>query len=358
MSAHHNKNNRYTRQELQYRAQIIGGLRDYGCRYSDIARTLQIPLSKVEKVLGEAAALRAQGLTKAEVAAVLDVPYGSMGRMLPAAHSATITARQNQVLDVTTDMRGMQVDLIAAYLDVELSTAYDIIRPLISNGALFPLTRVGQGKAWAVPTKTVTAPRLGWRTKDWTPSMMWANHDRAAAQARIMLIGSDPHRWVSERQLRHRAEEIAAATRAVAEFGSSREPRPGKPHVHDGWVLRRINGELQWWAVEVELTRKGPTDMDIALQGAMRAIVTAPPFRQVTELVGLLYLCRTSHVMDGVNAAVDRLPAEIAAIDIDFETRDFDDDWTAFLARRAERKAAEKAERESHKHIHSSKEAS
>ncbi|MVU79474.1 hypothetical protein GPX89_19775 [Nocardia sp. ET3-3] len=350
------RRDRYTPLEALHRTELIGSLRDYGYTYSEIARTLQISLSKVEKCLGEAATLRAQGLTKAEVAELLRVPYGSLSRMLPAAHSATITARQNQVLDLTSDMRGVQVDLIAAYLDVELSTAYNIVSSLIDKGLLFPLIRVGQGRAWAVPKKEAASPRVGWRTKDWAPSMMWANHDRATAQARIMLVGSDPHRWVSERQLRRRAEEIAAAARDAAEFSSSREPRPGRPHIHDGWVLRKTNGELQWWAVEVELTRKWSTDMDIALQGAMRATQSAPPFRQVTELAGLLYLCRTSSVMDGVTAAVGRLPGDVAAIDIDFETRDLDDDWSAFLARRAERKAAEKAKRD--KRIHTSKEAS
>ncbi|QVI22915.1 hypothetical protein KHQ06_08105 [Nocardia tengchongensis] len=198
----HKKKDRWTGLELPHRTEIIGGLRDYGHGYSDIARTLGISLNKVEKCLGEAAALRAKGFTKAEVAELLNVPYGSIGRMLPAAHSTTITTRQSQVLDVTAEMRGMQVDLIAAYLDVELSTAYDIIRPLIANGLLYPLARVGQGTAWVVPRKEAAAPRLGWRPKDWSPSMMWANHDRAVAQARIMLVGSDPHRWISERQLR------------------------------------------------------------------------------------------------------------------------------------------------------------
>ncbi|MFD0000167.1 hypothetical protein [Nocardia sp. NPDC127526] len=356
MSTHHKKRDRYTRLELRHRSEIIGGLRDLDYSYTDIARTLGIPLSKVENCLGEAAVLRAQGLTKAEVAELLGVPYGSMGRMLPAAHSATITARQSQVLDGTADMHGMQVDLIAHFLDVELSTAYDILRPLIRNGSLYPLTRVGPGRAWVIPKKEAAAPRLGWKPKDWTPSTRWANHDRAVAQARIMLVGSDPHRWVSERQLRHRAEEIAAASREVAEFSSSREPRRDRAHVHDGWVLRKVHGELQWWAVEVELTRKGPTDMDIALQGAMRATRTVPPFRQVTELVGLLYLCRTTYVTDGVKAAVKRLPPEIAAIDIDFETRDLDDDWSTYLARRAERKALAKAERE--QQTHANREAS
>ncbi|WP_330183832.1 hypothetical protein OHB26_09505 [Nocardia sp. NBC_01503] len=354
MITDHNKRNLYATQELRYRTGIAGGLRDAGLTYAEIARTLEIPLSKVERCLGEAEALRAEGLTKTEIAAAIGIPYGSMGRLLPTKSSGAITERQNQVLAVTAEMRGMQVDLVAEFLGVGISTAYDIIRPLIRDGYLYPLTRVGQGKAWAVAKKEPAQRHLGWRPKDWTPSMMYANHDRAVAQARIMLVGSDPHRWVSERQLRHRAEEIATATRAPAQFSSGREPRQGKPHVHDGWVLRRVNGELRWWAVEVELTRKNADDMDIALRGAMRAARTMPPFQQVSELVGLLYLCRTASVADGVYAAVDRLPAEIAAMDIDFEARDLDDDWSRYLAKRTEQRAAQAARRR----LHITKEAS
>ncbi|WP_280410094.1 hypothetical protein [Nocardia brasiliensis] len=345
MTTHHKRKNTHAALELRHRTQIVGGLRDSGLDYGRIARLLGISLSKVEKVLGEAATLRAQGLTKAETAAALGIPYGSLSRLLPPAPGTTITARQNQVLAVTADMRGMQVDLIADFLDVELSTAYDIVRPLIRSGSLYPLTRVQQGRAWVVPKPATAQPHLGWRPKDWAPSLMYANHDRAVAQARIMLVGSDPQRWVSERQLFRRAEEIAAATRSPAEFSTGREPRAGRPHIHDGWVLRRVKGELQWWAVEVELTRKGPQHMDTALQGAMRAARDTPPFQQVSELVGLLYLCRTASVRDGVYAATDRLPPEIAAIDLVFEARDLDDDWSDFLARRAARRQAAKTKR-------------
>ncbi|GAA5105000.1 hypothetical protein [Nocardia iowensis] len=213
MSQHHKRNERYSALELQHRVQIIGGLRDTGLDYGRIARTLGVSLSKVETCLGEAAALRAQGFTKAEIADVIGVPRGSVGRLLSTAGSTTITQRQNQVLAVTSEMRGMQVDLIADFLDVELSTAYDIVRVLVRNGSLYPLTRVQQGKAWAYPKPPIPQRYLGWRPKDWAPSLMYANHDRAVAQARIMLVGSDPQRWISERQLYRRAEEIAAAAR-------------------------------------------------------------------------------------------------------------------------------------------------
>ncbi|MFE3195028.1 hypothetical protein ACFXHA_38900 [Nocardia sp. NPDC059240] len=349
--------NPYAALERRHRVELAGGLRDHGLTYAEIARKLGISLYRVEKALGEAAALRAQGLSKAEVAAEIGVPYGSVGRVLRTAHRKSLTARQNQAADGITDMFGMQIDVLAWFLDTDLSTAYDIANILTERGDLYPLTTVQPGRAWAVMKRDKAAPRLGWRPPEWHPPIALAEHYRAATQARVMLVGSDPERWVSERHLRHHAEELATAAREPrAALSSGREPRAGRPHVHDGWVLRRINGELQWWAVEVELTRKDSTDMDTALQGAMRATQSMLPFQQVSELVGLLYLCRTTNVMDGVNAAADRLPPEIDAIDIEFETRDFDDDWTTFLARRAERKAAQKAAR--HKTIHSSKEAS
>ncbi|BAW05877.1 hypothetical protein [Nocardia seriolae] len=357
MSADHKKKNPYAAQERRHRVEIAGALRDYGLTYAQIARKLGISLYQVEQALGEAATLRAQGLSKAEVAAEIGVPYGSVGRVLRTPHRKLLTARQNQAMDGITDMFGMQIDVLAWFLDTDLSTAYHIANILTARGDLYPLATVQPGRAWAVVKRDKAAPRLGWRPPEWHPPIALAGHYRAVTQARIMLVGSDPERWVSERHLRHHAEELAAAVwEPRPALSSGREPRAGRPHVHDGWVLRRINGELQWWAVEVELTRKDPADMDTALQGTMRATQTMVPFRQVGELVGLLYLCRTAHVLDGVSAAADRLPPEIDAIDIEFETRDFDDDWTTFLARRAERKAAGKSKRPNRLHI--SKEAS
>ncbi|WP_194819314.1 hypothetical protein [Nocardia sp. XZ_19_385] len=346
---------RYAALERTHRAQIVDGLRTTGMAYREIARALGISLSKVEKCLGEAAELRCQGLTKKEIAAELGIPYGSVGRLLPAAHRRGLSGRQDLLLSVVSDMHGVQVDVLAELMRAELSTIYEFATLLIEQGQLHPLTRVQPGRAWVYPTPRTASRYLGWQAKDWTPPLTHANHYRAVAQARAMLVGSDPQRWVSERRLRHLATQAAAMSRQPALFSTGREPRQGRFHIHDGWFLQRVGRELQWWAVEVELTRKMPQAMDIALQGAIRAVRDAAQLGAADQLVGLLYLCRTATVQDGVWAAVNRLPAEIKAIDIAFKALDFDDEWSTYLSRRDRERATKRLTRN---RLHIAKDAS
>jgi hypothetical protein len=345
----------YAALELRHRSEIIGGLRAAGLSYGDIARQLGIALSKVETCLGEAAVLRAQGLTKAEIAQAIGVPYGSLGRLLPARHQR-LTARQNQVLAAVSDMHGMQVDVLAWFLDVDLSTAYDLAGVLIGRGYLQELTTVQPGRAWVYPKRDTAARYLGWRPRDWHPPITLANHYRAVAQARIMLVGADPGRWVSERVVRHRAEITAAAAKSGSrsgqlEFSTGREPSEGRPHVHDGWFHGEVDGRFGWWALEVELTSKDRAHLDLALRGAFRAAGTAAPHR----MTGVLYLCRSAQVMDAVNAAHARLPAELTQLPLLFAVGDIDDEWTGWLAGRNQARAAKRRTRTG---VHITKEAS
>ncbi|MFI6364165.1 hypothetical protein ACIBG0_15595 [Nocardia sp. NPDC050630] len=352
---HNAKKSRYASLERRHRTQIVGGLRDLPkpLTYREIAQLLGISLRQVERCLGEAAALRGQGLTKREVAEEIGVPYGSLGRVLSVPHRKTVTARQDAALAALTDMHGMQVDVLAWFLNTSLSSAYDLAAILIERGLVHPLVEVQPGRAWVYPKPDTAARYLSWRPKDWKPPLMYANHYRAVAQARIMLVGSDPQLWVSERILRRRAEIAASETRSgQLMFSTGRAPKRDRPHVHDGRFLGEVDGKHGWWALEVELTeKKDRAQMDAALAGALRAA------RDSVEesVVGLLYLCRSARVQDVVNAAYDRLPRELADLSLLFATGDFDDEWTKFLAARNQARAAKRRARNG---LHISKEAS
>ncbi|MET8428365.1 hypothetical protein [Nocardia sp. NPDC004860] len=354
----HNENNtRYAGLERRHRTQIIAGLRDAGLTYTQIRTLLGVSLRQVETVLGEAQALRASGFRAKEIAAELGVPAGSLGRVLPPARRATITERQSEVLRAVSDMRGMQVDVLAQYLNVLESSAYAIVRELIAKGLLCELEKVQRGRAWVFAPPRVEARYLGWRPAEWTPPLMYAEHYRAVAQARIMLVGNDAAAFISERALRREATtaaRIAAEKRrgtAVLEFSTGIDPLPGRPHLHDGRFLGVVGGNYGWWALEVELSVKDKAHMDTALQGAIRAARDAHPY----TMVGLLYLCRTDAVLNNVEAAAGRLPAELASLPLDLQIQDFGKQWKAFLAAR---RTAREAKRQRHTIFEISKEAS
>ncbi|MGX1805177.1 hypothetical protein ACWIGI_05635 [Nocardia sp. NPDC055321] len=343
---HNQKIDRCAALERRHRIQIIAGLRSTGASYTEIRELLGITLRQVEAVLGEAEALRGQGFRIREIAAELGVPVGSLGRVLPARRRDTVTGRQSQVLAGTAHMHGMQVDMLAEFLNILESSAYAIVRELIAKGLVMPLEKVQRGRAWVYPRRDVAARYLNWRPADWKPPLTHANHYRAVAQARIMLVGSDPSLFVSERTLRHQATIAARAEAqnrrgtAVLEFSSGLEPMRGRPHIHDGHFLGVVQGTHGWWALEVELSVKDAPYMDTALQGAIRAARDAGPY----SMVGLLYLCRTPAVRKNVGDALNRLPAELQALPLELHVRDLDKDWTAFITRRREARTA-KAQR-------------
>ncbi|MGV9616278.1 hypothetical protein [Nocardia xishanensis] len=340
---------RWASMERRHRDQIVGGLRDAGLTYSQISRTLGISLAQVERCLGEATALRGLGLTKQQVADEIGVPYGSLGRILPPVRRQALTARQNAALAAVSDMHGMQVDVLAWFLSTTLSSAYDLADSLITSGQVHPLISAQRGRAWVVPKRDTAARYLGWRPAEWKPTLMYANHFRAVAQARIMLVGPDPTLWVSERTLRHRAEIAASESKSRhLEFSTGRAPKRNRPHVHDGRFLGAVDGHHGWWALEVELTAKRErAHMDLALQGAVRSALHS----EDEPVIGLLYLCRSAAVLDLVNAAYKRLPAELRSDRLLWAIGDFDDEWTTFLAHRHRTKAAARG-------LHISKEAS
>ncbi|WP_068058162.1 hypothetical protein [Nocardia xishanensis] len=336
----HNTKARYAELELQHRPQLVDGLRRTGMSYREIARTLEISARKVEAVLGEAAALRASGHSHAEIGQIVGLPRTTVQDMLREPKRASLTGRKTAAVAALVEMHGMQIDVLAHFLDTGRNHTYVLVAELERAKLVRPLQQVQPGAKWVVPTRDTAARYLGWRPKDWTPPLMYANHYRAVAQARIMLVGSDPARWISERRLRHDAEQ--AVRDGVVSTG--RAPLAGRPHVHDGRFLRHTRDGRQWWAVEVELTRKTREAMDLALRGAIRAARDAEP----DPCLGVLYLCRSAAVIDGVHAAADRLPAEFVSLDMDLVVQDFDDQWTEFLAGLNAKKAAQTARRGLH----------
>ncbi|MGW0003406.1 hypothetical protein ACWDT6_06150 [Nocardia grenadensis] len=312
------------------RAEMVAEMRAAGKSYRDIARRLGISARKVEAVLGEIAALRDSGHSQSEIGAIVGLPRTTVRNLLRSKTSVQMTARKTTALAGTSDMSGMQLDVLAQFLGMSLNHTYVLVAELAQAKLVHPLKQVQPGAKWVYPTRETAAQYLGWKPKEWHPPLMYANHYRAVAQARIMLVGPDPQRWVSERVLRRRAEQQAAGRGPVV-LSSGRVPQAGRPHVHDARFARRVRrGEFEWWALEVELTRKTVTAMDAALQGAIRAIRDS--HAEPEPCVGLLYLCRSASVMDGVHAAADRLPSEFTSLDFELSVLDFDDRWGEFLA--------------------------
>ncbi|WP_280422141.1 hypothetical protein [Nocardia carnea] len=317
--------------ELSQRAETAAQMRAAGKSYREIARRLGITARKVEGVLGEIAALRASGHSQSEIGRIVGLPRTTVRDLLRSKTAVRMTARKTMALDGTSHMSGMQIDVLAHFLGMSLNHTYVLVAELAQAKLIHPLKQVQPGAKWVYPTRDTAAQYLGWKPREWTPPLMYANHYRAVAQARIMLVGSDPDRWVSERVLRRRAEQQAAGGgRGPVVLSSGLTPAAGRPHVHDARFARRRRGEFEWWALEVELTRKTVTAMDTALAGAVRAVRDS--HAEPEPCVGLLYLCRSASVMDGVNAAAERLPAELAALDFEFTVLDFDDRWGEFVA--------------------------
>ncbi|MFQ6226659.1 helix-turn-helix domain-containing protein [Nocardia sp. NPDC002869] len=315
---------------LSERAKIATEMRAAGKSYRDIARRLGIPARKVEAVLGEIAALKASGHSQSEIGRVVGLPRTTVRDLLRSRTSPQLTARKSSALSGLSDMSGMQLDVLAQFLGMSMNHTYVLVAELAQAKLVHPLKQVQPGAKWVYPTRDTAAQYLGWKPREWTPPLMYANHYRAVAQARIMLVGPDPDRWVSERVLRRRAEQQVAG-RGPVHLSSGLAPQAGRPHVHDArFARRRRRGEFEWWALEVELTRKTVTAMDTALQGAIRAIRDS--VEEPEPCVGLLYLCRSASVMDGVHAAAQRLPAEFSALDFELSVLDFDDRWGEFLA--------------------------
>ncbi|MFJ9367476.1 hypothetical protein ACIRRA_24055 [Nocardia sp. NPDC101769] len=311
---------------------IILGLRSDGRGYRDIANTLGITARQVENVLGEIAALRAAGIGHSEIGRRVGLPRRTVRDLLRDKRSPRSTLRKSAAITALAEQGGMQLDVLGWFLDMDRNHTYVLVKDLREEKLVRELEKIKAGDKWVMLRPGVDSRILGFPVREFRPSPKQAEHHRAVAQARIMLVGDDLEAWVSERVLWHRADVAAQESKSkYREFSTGRNPRGGVTHIHDGLFLATVNGVSGWWALEVELTRKSAQDMDTALRGAVWAARDAAP----EKVVGLLYLCRSAGVKDGVYAALDRLPPEVASIDIAFDARDFDDAWNDFLLDRA-----------------------
>lgn len=309
---------------------LIRKLRELGEGYRDIANRLGLTARQVETALGEISALRSAGHPDAEIGRRAGLPRSTVHRLRGDSEPRS-NARKSTALTLLSQHGGMQLDLLGRFLGMERPHVYVLVRQLRDDRLVRPLEQVQAGEKWVVATPATASRFLGWQVQPWRPSLGRVAHHRAVAQARLMLVGSDLEAWVSERELWHRAQRASLQSRSKrTEFVA------GRAHIHDGLFFGQIKGLHGWWALEVELTRKSPLAMDRALMGAIRAARDSAP----EELVGLVYLCRTSRVSDGVHAAAERLPPEIENIDLALAVRDFDDDWGRYLSNRVAKPAA------------------
>ncbi|MEU1956433.1 hypothetical protein [Nocardia rhamnosiphila] len=322
------------------RAKLIRGMRADGATYQDIRSALSLTAKDVEAVLGEVTALHHQGHSHGDIGSQVGLPRTTVRRLLNDKRERRVTARANTAAALVVDMYGIQLDVLAELLGMDLSHTRTLARQLREDGLMLPqLIAVQPGEKWLVPTKETAAGYLGWMPRNqWRPPVKDAEHYRALTMARALLVGTDMTAWVSERHLRHEAE---LAAREAGPRSRSREP----VHIHDGRFLGVIDGTYGWWALEVELTAKSKANMDKALQGAIRTARNAEP----DPMIGLLYLCRGRDVHRNVDAALGRLPRELRDVLL-VATGDLDEEWHKYRSNRRRIKAANRAPNPNHQH--------
>ncbi|MGW0248961.1 hypothetical protein ACWDYH_20235 [Nocardia goodfellowii] len=320
------------------RNRLIRAMRADGASYGAIRDELGISAKVVESVLGEVAALHAHGHTHAEIGDLVDLPRTTVQRLLRNTREARGTTRTTEATAFVVDMYGVQLDVLAEFLGIDISHASTLARQLRADRLMLPqLIAVQPGEKWLVPTRETAGSFLGWMPATlWRPPTKDAEHYRAVAQARIMLVGTDPHAWISERRLRHDAE--------VAARQSKSRGRRETGHIHDGRFLGVVDGTYGWWALEVELTAKSKANMDKALRGALYTARDADP-----PMVGLLYLCRGADVYRVVNAAYDRIPRETRSAGVIFAAGDLDEEWRKYRQTRDQMKAATRTPNPNHR---------
>ncbi|MGW2664661.1 hypothetical protein ACWCW7_27220 [Nocardia tengchongensis] len=311
---------------------IILGLRSDGRGYREIADLLGVPARRVEQALGEVAALRAGGLSHSEIGRRVGLARTTVQELLRDKRSPRSTLRKSAAVTALAEQGAMQLDVLGWFLDLNRNHTYALVKDLREQHLVRDLEKIAAGEKWVMLTRGNDSRILGFPVREFRPSVGRAEHHRAVAQARIMLVGDDLERWIPERVLWRRAEVSAHESGSkYKEFSTGRNPRGGVVHIHDGRFFADVDGLCGWWALEVELTRKSDKAMDVALQAALRAVGTAAP----EKVVGLLYLCRSAVVMDGVRAAAKRLPPELRnRQELVLCFADFDDEWGDFLAER------------------------
>ncbi|MEU7140747.1 hypothetical protein ABZ942_14945 [Nocardia sp. NPDC046473] len=323
----------------------VTAMRREGATYQQIRETLGLSARAVESVLGEVCALHEQGHGHGEVGRRVGLPRTTVQRLLKSTREPRFNARANTATALVVEMYGLQIDVLAEFLNIDITHARSLARQLRTDRLMLPtLIQVQPGEKWLVPTRETAGSYLGWMPRTlWRPPTKDAEHYRAVAQARVMLVGAEPGAWVSERQLRHDAEITARESRSRASRSIG--------HIHDGRFLGVVDGTYGWWALEVELSAKSSKNMDAALAGAIRAARHAEP----EPMIGLLYLCRGREVHRTLDAACGRLPAELRNV-ILFASGDFDEEWLKHTTTRRTLRAASRKPNPNHRRQRTPKE--
>ncbi|WP_063005245.1 hypothetical protein [Nocardia salmonicida] len=318
------------------RDELIRTMRAAGDSYQDIRDQLAVSARIVEDALGEVAELAAHGRTQGDIADLVGLPRATVQRLIRTGRDSRPNARHEQTARLIAEMYGMQADVLADFLGMEIGHVRSLARQLREDGLMLPkLIQVQPGEKWIVPTRDAASSFLGWEVHTtWRPPLKDAEHYRAVAMARALLVGMEPGAWISERQLRRDAELSAPRTRGRARYIG---------HIHDGRFLGVIEGHHGWYAVEVELTAKSASNMDKALQGAINAARHAEP----DALAGVLYLCRGDDVVRVVEAANRRLPQNYA--DALVVVGDLDAEWQEFRKTRRQMRAATRSANPNHR---------
>lgn len=175
------------------------------------------------------------------------------------------TGRDARWMALLAEMYGAPVDLIGGYLNLAQPTLYRLVGRWRRAGWTHQ-GHVDAGPGWVWPTAQVAGRYLGWDVRTWTPRPSTAAHTRAVLATRLHLVGDEPGRWISERQLRH--EEGWRRRGEVVD------------HCPDGVVTWDSGSES---LVEVELTAKTPEKI--------RWIITQLVTQANDQNRGIIYFC-------------------------------------------------------------------
>jgi hypothetical protein len=183
-------------------------------------------------------------------------------------------------------MRGAPMGVVADLLGTSETNAYRVVTRWRAAGMVMnKVIRPVPGPQWVVPNPDAAASLLGFYVQPWMPGPKDARHLELTARVRLALAGNEigEDSWVSERLLRR-----SDAQRQIG-FGGER------PHLHDGHWTDDF-GRLH--AIEVELTRKGSSDLRNTVAAAFAAAKTVGAH-------DLIYYCGTDEIATRVKKAAE-----------------------------------------------------
>lgn len=136
------------------RDQRIRELRELGATYQQIRATLGLTAREIDSVLGEAATLASDGHSQSEIARRIGLPRSTVQRMFASTAQLRPTARMNLAAGLAVDMYGLQLDVLALFLNMDLPHVYELAKQLRKAGvvrALFDQPPARSG--WCRPTR-------------------------------------------------------------------------------------------------------------------------------------------------------------------------------------------------------------